>query len=528
MGITGKIKNLKYVFEPKSVAIIGASRDPGKIGHIIMRNFFESSFRGKVYPVNPNATEVLNIPCHPSVLDIKGCVDCAIIAIPAAQVNHALVECGRKGVKAAVVITGGFGETGNVKLEQKLKQICGKYKIALVGPNCMGVINAQSRVDSVFLPIYKLGRPHSGGISFVSQSGAVGGCIVDLVAKDGIGMAKFVSYGNGTVVDESDYLEYLYHDRATRVVVLYVEGVKTSGAKFLSAMKKLVRKKPLIVLKAGKSSFGAKAAMSHTGSIAGEYTAYEAAIRQAHAIEAHSLEDLFNYSKMFTQPFCTGKNIGILTNGGGNGVLGADAVSEFGLSLAAFGEETRNVLSHLLPPYATMSNPLDVIGDADSVRYGKALETMLADENVDAVMAIILFQTVQMDSRVVNVIVRASQATAGEIFVNRRKASRRSQATGCKLSPKGIQSSSRSLRELSQATGLRDFRESENRSRNSAIQSQEGRKPIFAVVTGGEYAQLHRRILESYGVPTYDSPYACVKSLNEFIKYSKFRAEKGK
>ena len=461
MAIPKKVKNLEAVFNPASIAVIGASREPNKIGHVIVKNFVDGGFAGKVYPINPNAEEILGLRSYKSVLEIREKVDSAIIAVPAAAVASVLEDCGKKGIKGVVAITGGFSEVGNKEGEKKIAEIAERYGMALIGPNCMGVITPASRVDSVFLPIYKLGRPRVGGISFISQSGAVGGCIVDLAARAGIGMSKFVSYGNAAVIDECDLLEYLANDKETDIIVAYLEGVR-DGRKFLSVAKKITRKKPVVVLKAGRSAAGAVAALSHTGSLAGAAEAYKAAFRQANIIEAATLEQLFDFAKIFDQVLPCGGRVGIITNGGGMGVLATDSLEDEGLSLAALSEEAKKLLRASLPTYANVGNPLDIIGDADSHRYEIALNAMLKDPGVDIILLIILFQTAGIDSSVVNIAIRAS---------DQRK------------------------------------------------------KPIIAVCTGGEYTEMHKRILESYGIPTYASPSSAMRAISRFLKYSEHYAK---
>ncbi len=457
MAIQKKVKNLESVFNPLSVAVIGASREPNKIGHVIVKNFVDGGFAGKVYPINPNAEEILGLRSYRSVLEIVEKVDSAVIAVPAAAVEGVLEECGKKGIKGVVLITGGFSEVGNKEGEARIAEIANRYEMALIGPNCMGVITPASRVDSVFLPIYKLGRPRVGGISFISQSGAVGGCIVDLAARAGIGMSKFVSYGNAAVVDECDLLEYLAADKETEIIVAYLEGVK-DGRKFLETARKITHKKPIVVLKAGRSAAGAEAAQSHTGSLAGTAEAYTAAFKQSRIIEAATLEQLFDFAKIFDQVLPCGGRVGIITNGGGMGVLATDSLEDEGLELARISDETKKLLRSSLPQYANVRNPLDIIGDADSHRYEVALNAMLKDEGVDIILLIILFQTAGIDSSVVNIAIRASD---------------------------------------------------------------QKKKPIIAVCTGGEYTEMHKRILESYGVPTYASPSSAMRAISRFLIYSK-------
>jgi len=460
----GKIKNLDAVFHPGSIAVIGASREPNKIGHVIVKNFVDGGFAGKIYPINPNAEEILGLRAYRSVLHIKEKVDSAVIAVPAAAVAGVLEECGKKGVRGVVLITGGFSEVGKVEEEREVAAIAEKYGIALIGPNCMGVLTPSTRVDSVFLPIYKLGRPRVGKIAFISQSGAVGGCIVDLAARAGIGMSKFVSYGNAAVINECDLLEYLAQDKDTEIIVIYLEGVK-DGKRLLDAARKITPKKPVVVIKAGTSAAGAEAAKSHTGALAGAAEAYKAAFRQARMIEAKTLDQLFDFAKIFDQPLPAGRRVGIITNGGGMGVLATDSLEYEKLELARLSSETARSLRQSLPPYANVRNPLDIIGDADSHRYEIAINAMMKDENVDVILLIILFQTAAIDSGVVNIAIRAS-----------------------------------------------DLR----------------KKPIIAVCTGGEYTDMHKRIMESYGVPAYASPSSAMRAISKFVEYAKHKEENGK
>ncbi len=452
------VMDLKSVFEPKSIAIIGASREPNKIGHAITKNFIDSGFPGKIFPINPNAREIIGLKCYPSISAVKEKIDCAIFAVPAQSVPKILRECGEKGVKSAVIISGGFSEVGNVQGEQEIIRIAKKYGMAVIGPNCLGVLNPSSRVDSIFLPVYKMNRPHSGGISFISQSGAIGGCIIDLAARSGIGISKFVSYGNAAVIDETSLLNYLREDEKTKLIVGYIEGVK-HGRAFLEAAKKVTKIKPVVMIKAGVSAGGAEAAKSHTAALAGSAEAYKAVFKQAKIIEAETLMELFYFSKIFDQPLPKGKRIGILTNGGGYGVLAADSVEQTGLKLAELSEKTKKMLAQNLPNYVTPRNPLDIVGDADSKRYEMAINALMNDDNVDVLVIVTLFQTVGLDSNVVNVIIRASD---------------------------------------------------------------EKKKPVVVIATGGEYTEVHRRILDSYGVPTYHSPNAAMKAIRHAADYAEY------
>ena len=447
--------DLKYVLEPKNVAVVGASKDTSKLGHVIFRNFIESGFPGNVYPINPANDVILNTKCYPSVLDVPGSIDSAIIVVPAAHATKVMQECAEKGIKGVVMITSGFAEVGNVKGQEEVSKIAKDNDIALIGPNCLGVINPAARVDSVFLPMYKLKRPKLGEIAFITQSGAVGSAVVDLAADMGIGMSKFISYGNAAVVNETHLLEYLATDKKTKVIAAYIETTK-EGRRFIDVAKEVTKEKPIILIKAGKTAGGTRAAASHTASMAGSAEVYSAAFKQARIIEVQSLTDLFDYSKIFMQPPPKGPKVAILTNGGGAGVLTADEIEKAGLKLADFSKETKEDLRSKLPSYVNIGNPLDLAGDADTARYKAAMDLLMVDEGIDAIIVILLFQTISLESSVNQIILSAAQ---------------------------------------------------------------QNRKPIIALSIGGQFTSMNKQILESNGVPTYSSPEVAVGALSKLAWY---------
>jgi acetyl coenzyme A synthetase (ADP forming)-like protein len=396
-------KDLKMFFEPESVAVVGASREPNKIGYTILKNFVDN-FKGPVYPVNPNAAVILKKICYPDVADIPKPVDLAVIAVPAEKVLRVLEDCVKKKVKAAVVISAGFSEIGKRDLEEKMLKIAKKGKMRIIGPNCLGIYDTFSKVDTLFLPPLKLGRPKLGGISFVSQSGAVGSVVLDYLASEELGIAKFISYGNAIDVNEIDLLEYLDEDDSTKVICFYLEGTK-DGRAMIEAAKKIVKKKPILVIKGGKTKAGTHAVSSHTGSLAGDDAIYEAAFKQAGMMRVDNIQDMFAFADaLATQPLPKGKRVQIVTNGGGFGVLATDAVIGEGLEIAEMSEKTRKKIKDAVPRYAVVSNPLDLIGDADTKRYEAALEALESDNSVDAILCILLFQTVSLEPDVVRVI----------------------------------------------------------------------------------------------------------------------------
>ncbi|MEM2908888.1 MAG: CoA-binding protein [Candidatus Bilamarchaeaceae archaeon] len=455
--VSRKMANrINKILEPKSVAIIGASAVPGKIGNVILRNLLDGKYQGKIYPINPKYENVLGLRCYRSVLEVKESVDCAIIAIPAEAVPQVVEECGRKGVGGALILSGGFEEIGRRDLAVALRKSAEENDMPIIGPNCLGVFNPYNRMDSIFFPMYKLGRPGLGSVSFITQSGAVGSVIIDVASYYGIGIAKFISYGNATVINETDLLEYLGKDEKTKLIVLYLEAVR-DGRRLLNTMQRINKKKPIIVLKAGRGRAGQEAARSHTGNIAGNYLAYQAAFRQARVTEARSLDELFDLMKIFSQPLAKGRKIGIITNGGGLGVLTTDAVEEEGLMLARLKEETVERLRRVLPNYSNVSNPLDLVADASVELYDKAIEEFNNDSDVDFIIICALLQTPTMNEEIINVLIKAAE---------------------------------------------------------------DKRKPIAVVSVGGAYTESYRKILESKGVPIFNSPNSAVKAVKKFIEYS--------
>ncbi len=452
------IRKLEHIFKPKTVAIIGASATPNKIGNILIKNFYDARFHGTVCPVNPKYDEIMGYKCYPDVGSIPGTVDCVIIATPAETVPGIMEECAKKKVGGVIILSGGFEEVKRDDLALKIKDIAVKNEIPLVGPNCLGVFNPYTKIDSIFLPTYKLERPKVGGVAFITQSGAVGSTVMDLAAYYGLGISKFISYGNSTVLDESDYLKYLMHDNDTDIIILYIEGAK-DGRKLFETMKKVNRIKPIIALKAGRASGGAAAARSHTGNIAGSYLAYQAAFKQAKVTEANTLDEVFEFVKIFNQPKPKGKRVGVITNGGGIGVLTADAVEAEGLEIAQFSEETKAGLAKILPSYGNVANPLDLVADAGVDAYGKAIDLMMEDKNIDALLIIILTQTPPIDERIIYVL-------------------------------------------------------------SNAVDSK--RKAIATISIGGTYTEAYRKILEGKGVPSYNSPNSAVKAMERLMTYAKY------
>ncbi len=401
---------MEKFFNPKSIAIIGASRDHHKVGFVILKNLRDAGYRGKIYPINPKAKVVLNEKCYPSVLDVKTPIDMAVIAIPANIAIQAVEECGKKKIQHVVMITAGFGEIGNHKAEEQLRKTVKKYNIRLIGPNCLGLLNNYTEVDTLFLPVSRLVRPKNGKISFITQSGATGSTVLDLMAKENYGFAKFVSYGNATDINEADLIEYLGDDPQTQVICVYAESIK-DGKRFLRVCQKVAKKKPIIALKGGTTNAGARAALSHTASLAGSFEVFKGAMRQAGVIIAETLEDLFNYAKILEKSFAPkGKNVQIITNGGGFGILAADYLSKMGLTVEEPSPETIKKLKKQFPATYIVRNPIDLTGSAYSADYEKALDAIMKDPKVHMILLIVLYQTPQLDTNVVDIIIRHNKA----------------------------------------------------------------------------------------------------------------------
>ena len=381
---------LNKFFDPKSVAVIGASEDPKKVGYALLANLKNGDPARKLYPVTLAAQSVLGIPAFSSVSAIPDAIDLAIIAIKADTVPKVLEECGKKKISAVILISAGFKEEGaaGAALERRVQAIAKKYHIALLGPNCLGVVDSRTNLNASFSAA--AAAPLPGHVAILSQSGASGAAFLDWAAENGVGISKFISLGNETVLDEKAFLEYLGKDAGTNAIILYVEKV-TDGKRFLELMRKISPKKPVVILKAGRSARGQAATLSHTGALALADDVFTAACRENGAILIDSLRTFFNFTKLFhmgvTAPL---RRIAILTNGGGPSVVAADLV-EFSrsLELVSFDERTKAALRKVLPPMAAVGNPVDVIGDALPDRYDGALKILTRLKNVDTILAIL-------------------------------------------------------------------------------------------------------------------------------------------
>ena len=378
---------LRKLFNPESVAIVGASTHEGKIGHILVKNLLTYDYPGKIFPINPKASEILGLKAYSSLKNIPERVDLAIIAVKPVDVLETIKICGEKNIEAAIVISAGFKETGpkGAKLEQELKKLAKENGIRILGPNCLGLIDTHSKLNASFAT----GMPEQGEIGFFSQSGAMCVAILDWVLGEKIGFSKFISLGNKTDISEIDMLIALGEDKNTKVILGYLEGIE-NGPAFIQVAQEVSKKKPIVIIKAGVTSAGAKAVSSHTGSLAGSESAYQAAFKQSGVIRAKTINELFNYALAFVkQPLPKGPRVAILTNSGGPGIIAADACDQSALQLVRLNSETAEKLRSFLPPVASFVNPIDIIGDAHFDRYDQALKVLLGASNVDAVIVIL-------------------------------------------------------------------------------------------------------------------------------------------
>lgn len=382
-----------FLYCPESIAVIGASRTEGKIGHAVLANIVNNGFPGKIHPVNPHAQEILGLRCYPAVSEIPGSVDMAVVVVPAPVVPEVLAECGEKGVKGAVVITAGFREIGGegMAAERNLAEIARRHGMRMVGPNCLGIIDTLCPLNATFAR----GMPRQGKIAIMSQSGALLSAILDWAVSEEVGFSRFVSLGNKADINEVDLLEAWGTDPHARVITAYLEGI-ADGQRFLETARLVTPSTPVIAIKAGTSQSGARAVSSHTGSLAGSERAYDTALRQSGVIRADSVEELFDIAVAFDQqPEIQGDRLAIVTNAGGPAIMATDDVERAGLKLASLARSTIDRLKERLPPEAAVLNPVDCLGDASADLYGFALATVLQDPEVDGALAIFLPQLVQ-------------------------------------------------------------------------------------------------------------------------------------
>ncbi|MBR9679530.1 MAG: CoA-binding protein [Candidatus Altiarchaeota archaeon] len=390
--------DLKVFFQPKSVAIFGASRDKKKPGRIVLDNLVQSGFSGEIYPVNPNATEIAGFQVYrPEELPK---LELAVFVIPAQLVAAELRKIASK-TKGALILSGGFGEIGKTELDQQLLEICEHYDIRILGPNCLGTMNTNANFNSMFLPLSKVPFPKKGKISILSQSGATIASLIDWGAEMGLGISKLASYGNQLDIADWEILEYFAKDKNTDVIGWYVEGVK-NGRKLIEKAKKI--KKPVIVMKAGRCEKGIEAAKSHTGALAGQYKVFHGIMNQLGFGSSENLCDFLDSLKILDSWTSIGDRVAVITCGGGFGVMATDSLESKGLKLAELSKKTQQDLKNSFPDRVATNNPVDLTGDADTAMFEKAIKIIQKDRAVDTILVILLMQLPKLDEQVINML----------------------------------------------------------------------------------------------------------------------------
>ncbi|MHA1959395.1 MAG: acetate--CoA ligase alpha subunit [Candidatus Thorarchaeota archaeon] len=450
-------EGIRHLFNPRSIAVIGASATKGKLGNSVVKNLLESGYPGKIYPINPKGGEVLELKVYKSVSDVKGDVDVAVIVIPARFVLPVVEECGKKGVKALVVITAGFREIGHEGHEAELKmvELADKYGMVLQGPNVLGIINTSTPFP--YNASFAAGTPDKGPIAFASQSGALMTGILDWSLTEKIGFSKFVSLGNKSQLNEADFVEAFGEDPDSHFILLYIESV-IDGRKFMEVCRKISPFKPIFVVKSGVSKAGARAASSHTGSLAGLDMAYDVAFKQSGVIRADNMAELFEVANVYDDMgLPAGNRVAIITNAGGPGILTTDACEMMGLKVAQLSSETITHLKEKMPPAASVYNPIDALGTAQPEHYALCLEAVMRDENVDSVLILLTPQAMTKPIETAQVLVKSHE--------------------------------------------------------------QYPDKPLLAVFMGGSTMERPRIILNDGGIPVFDFPERAVNALAELYKY---------
>ena len=450
------------LFHPGSVAVVGASRNPEKVGYGVFANLVQAGFRGKIYGVNPGGGELFGHALYPSIDAIPGPVDLGVFVVPPNAILDGIPRLAAKGMRAGIVISAGFKEVGGagVALERSLRDAARSAGVRVLGPNCLGLIDTHASLNASF----SRGTPPKGFISFFSQSGALCTAVLDWAIGRNVGFSKFMSLGNKADISESDILEYLADDPSTRVILGYVESID-DGRRFLRAARNVTPRKPVIIVKAGATAAGARAASSHTGSLAGSDSAYGAAFRQGGVLRAATVEDLFDLALGFAmQPLPGGDRLLILTNAGGPGILAADTAERLGIPLAGVSASLRERILPALPATASLGNPVDIIGDARADRYGSVLSALRDEPSFDAVLVL--------------------------------------------LTPQAMT-------------------EPEETARATVSSFAGSGKTVLASFLGEATVASSRRILSDGGVPNYVAPERAVQTLSAMLRYSRIRSEGG-
>ncbi|MCP4577685.1 MAG: bifunctional acetate--CoA ligase family protein/GNAT family N-acetyltransferase [Deltaproteobacteria bacterium] len=449
------IYNLDKVFKPRSVGVIGASDKKNSIGHALIQNIQKGGYIGKIFPINAKHRVISDLTAYPAIGDVGQSVDLAVIATPIKTVPSIIGECVRAGVGGAIIISAGGKETGRkgAEIEAEIKKEADKGSLRIIGPNCVGVISSKANLYATFANR----MPLPGKMAFISQSGALVGAILDLSLKKQIGFSHFVSVGSMLDADFGDLIDYLGNDRDVSSIVLYMEGV-TYPRKFMSAARAVSRVKPIIVLKSGRSAAGAKAAASHTGSMAGEGAIYDAAFKRAGIVRVDTIEELFDCAELVAkQPVPKGSGVAVITNAGGPGVMAADALAKFGLEPVSLRPETKKELDELLPSFWSRGNPIDILGDATPERYRRAAEVCVSAPEINGLVIVFVPQAVSDAADVAAIL---SEILRGKSY------------------------------------------------------------PVFAVWMGGESVEKGREIFSKAGIPTYETPERAIKSFMVMDSYA--------
>ncbi len=373
---------MKSIFKPRSIAVIGASAEAGKIGYAVVRNLLDGGYRGTIYPINPRAQEIQGLKAYPSIKEVPGPVDVAVFAVPARLVAGALAECGEKGVRGAVLIPSGFAEVGEKALQEEVVQVARRYGIRVMGPNIYGYYYTHENLCATFCTPYT----EKGTVALSSQSGGVGMAIIGFSRSHAMGVSAIVGLGNKSDIDEDDLLEFYGQDDHTQVIAMHVEDLK-DGRAFVEAAKRVSKQKPIVVLKAGRTALGARAAASHTGALAGVDQIYEAAFKESGVVRARTLEDLLDWARALAMlPTPQGENVLIITGAGGSGVLLSDACVDHGLNLMTMPPDLDAQFKELIPPFGASGNPVDITGGEPPETYRKAIRLALHEPRVHALI----------------------------------------------------------------------------------------------------------------------------------------------
>ncbi|HNC80983.1 CoA-binding protein, partial [Zoogloea sp.] len=405
---------LTPLFEPRSVAIIGASEREMSLGNVLVRNMLDAGFKGKLFAVNPKHEEVLGVPCYKSVEDIPQRLDLAVITTKADRVPAIVDACGRAGTKSVVVLPSGFSDAGprGRMLEKNTVENARRHRIRLLGPNCLGILRPELGLNASFAH----GSATKGSIGLISQSGALCAAILDWARPNNVGFSSVVSLGTSVDIDFGEVLEYMVSDARTESIFLYVEGIK-DARRFVSALRAAARVKPVLLIKVGRHPAGSQAALMHSGATVGEDAVFDAALRRAGVIRLYNMGQLFAAANaLFSHFRPRGNRLAIITNGGGPGVMAADRAADLRIPQATLSNATITKLNEFLPQNWSHTNPVDIIGDADPERYGKTLETVLADEGVDGVLTILTPQAMARPTEVAQKIIDIERAVDKPIF----------------------------------------------------------------------------------------------------------------